>query len=80
MICRRSGVSDATFYTWRSRFGGMEVSDASRLKAFDEENRQLKLRGALGKTSDAWRTENGSELAQRRERLFAASCLQADRP
>ncbi len=41
-ICRRHGISDATFYTWRSRFGGMEVSEARRLKALDEENRKLK--------------------------------------
>ncbi len=41
-ICRRHGISDATFYTWRSRYGGMEVSDARRLKALDEENRKLK--------------------------------------
>ena len=43
-ICRRHGISDATFYTWRSRYGGMEVSDARRLKALDEENRKLKKR------------------------------------
>jgi putative transposase len=60
-ICRRHGISDATFYTWRSRYGGMEVSDARRLKALEEENRRLKkllaeamldvstLREALGK-------------------------------
>lgn len=41
-ICRRHGISDATFYTWRSRYGGMEVSDARRLKALNEENRKLK--------------------------------------
>ncbi|AMB44823.1 putative transposase [Methylorubrum zatmanii] len=41
-ICRRHGISDATFYTWRSRYGGMEVSDARRLKTLDEENRKLK--------------------------------------
>ena len=41
-ICRRHGISDATFYTWRSRYGGMEVSDARRLKALEEENRKLK--------------------------------------
>ena len=41
-ICRKHGISDATFYNWRSRYGGMEVSDARRLKALDEENRKLK--------------------------------------
>ena len=41
-LCRRHGISDATFYKWRSKYGGMEVSDAKRLKALDEENRKLK--------------------------------------
>ena len=41
-VCRKHGISDATFYKWRSRFGGMEVSDARRLKALEEENRKLK--------------------------------------
>ena len=41
-ICRKHGISDATFYTWRSRYGGMEVSDARRLKLLDDENRKLK--------------------------------------
>ena len=41
-IYRRHGISDATFYTWRSRYSGMEVSDARRLKALDGENRKLK--------------------------------------
>jgi putative transposase len=41
-ICRKHGISDATFCTWRPRYGGMEVSDARRLKALDEENRKLK--------------------------------------
>jgi putative transposase len=41
-LCRKHGISDATFYTWRSRFGGMEVSDAKKLKALEEENRKLK--------------------------------------
>ena len=40
--CRKHGISDATFYTWRSKYGGMEVSDAKKLKALDEENRKLK--------------------------------------
>jgi putative transposase len=41
-ICRRHGISDATFYTWRSKYGGLEVSEARRLKALEEENRKLK--------------------------------------
>ena len=41
-LCRKHGIPDATFYSWRSKYGGMEVSDAKRLKALDEENRKLK--------------------------------------
>ena len=41
-LCRKHGISEATFYNWRSRYGGMEVSDAKRLKALEEENRKLK--------------------------------------
>ena len=39
-LCRKHGISDATFYKWRSQYGGMEVSDARKLKALEEENRQ----------------------------------------
>ncbi len=41
-VCRKHGVSEATFYNWRSRYGGMEVSEARRLKGLEEENRRLK--------------------------------------
>jgi putative transposase len=41
-LCRKHGISDAIFYKWRSRYGGMEVSDARKLKALEEENRKLK--------------------------------------
>jgi len=41
-LCRIHGMSDATFYNWRSKYGGMEVSDAKRLKQLEEENRKLK--------------------------------------
>jgi putative transposase len=41
-LCRKHGISDATFYKWRSKYGGLEVSDARKLKALEEENRQLK--------------------------------------
>jgi len=60
-LCRKHGISDATFYTWRSKYGGMEVSDTRKLNALEDENRKLKkllaesmldvatLREALGK-------------------------------
>ncbi len=41
-LCRKHGVSDATFYKWRSKYGGMEVSEARRLKTLEEENKRLK--------------------------------------
>lgn len=41
-ICRKYGISDATFYNWRNKYGGMDVSEAKRLKALDDENRKLK--------------------------------------
>lgn len=41
-LCRKYGISDATFYKWRSKFGGMDVSDAKRLKALEAENAKLK--------------------------------------
>ena len=41
-LCRQYGISDATFYKWRSKFGGMSVSDAKRLKQLEEENSRLK--------------------------------------
>jgi len=60
-VCRKHGISDATFYTWRKKYGGIDISDARRLKGLEEENRKLKkllaesmldvatLREALGK-------------------------------
>jgi len=41
-LCRKHGISDATFYKWRSKYGGMEVSDAKRLKTLEAENAKLK--------------------------------------
>ena len=41
-LCRKHGVSDATFYKWRSKFGGMEVSEARKLRALEDENGKLK--------------------------------------
>jgi len=47
--CRRNGISDATFYTWRSKCGGLEISEMRRLRQLEEENRRLKSnRGGPG--------------------------------
>ena len=41
-VCRKHGVSSATFYKWKAKFGGLDVSDARRLKALEDENSKLK--------------------------------------
>ena len=41
-LCREHGVSEATFYNWKSRYGGMDVSEAQRLRQMEDENRRLK--------------------------------------
>lgn len=41
-ICRKHGISEGTFYKWKAKFGGLEVSDARRLKALEDENAKLK--------------------------------------
>lgn len=41
-LCRQHGISAATFYAWRSKYGGMDVSEAKRLKQLEEENAKLK--------------------------------------
>jgi putative transposase len=41
-LCRKHGISSATFYAWKAKFGGMEVSEAKRLKGLEAENAKLK--------------------------------------
>jgi len=41
-LCRRHGVSDASIYKWKAKYGGMEVSEAKRLKSLEDENAKLK--------------------------------------
>ena len=45
-ICREIGISDATFYKWKSKYGGMEASDVKRMKELEAENAQLKSMNA----------------------------------
>jgi putative transposase len=41
-LCRKHGISDATYYNWKSKYGGMEASDVRRMKELEEENAKLK--------------------------------------
>jgi len=41
-LCRKHGISDATYYNWKAKYGGMTVSDAKKLKVYEDENRRLK--------------------------------------
>ena len=41
-LCRRHGISETTFYKWKAKFGGMEVSDVAKMRALEDENRRLK--------------------------------------
>lgn len=41
-VCRRHGISDATFYTWRKKYGGLDIAELRRLRQLEEENRRLK--------------------------------------
>ena len=41
-LCRQHGISNATFYNWKANYGGLEISEAQRLKHLEEENRKLK--------------------------------------
>jgi len=62
-LCRRHGISEQSFYRWKAKYGGMELSEAKRLRILEDENRRLKhivaeqaldiaaLKGVLGKRS-----------------------------
>ena len=55
LCAAKCGISDATFYNWRSRYGGMEVSDARKLNALEDENRRLKWSADRSRFVDAQR-------------------------
>ena len=70
-ICRKHGISPATFYQWKAKFGGLEVSEARRLRTLEAENARLKkllaeamldnamLKDVAGKNGDARRSARG---------------------
>jgi putative transposase len=91
-VCRKHGVSSATFYKWKSKFGGLEVSEAKRLRALENENGRLKrmladamldnaaLKDLLGKKwCDARRTTGGSDVSASDLRDERAAGLRSDR-
>ena len=88
-LCREHGISAATFYGWKQKFGGMDVSEAQRLKALEDENRRLKmlvaelslhgeaLKGVIRKTAGACRSKRGSGVCSGRAWSERAHGLQA---
>jgi putative transposase len=63
-LCRRHGISSATLYKWKAKYGGLEVSEARRLKALEDENRRLKK--LLGRVDAGQR---GAQGPARKKRL-----------
>ena len=73
-VCREYGIAEGTYYTWKSKYGGMEVADLKRLKELEEENRRLKqmyadlsldhkvLKDIVEKNSKARRTTRAGRL------------------
>src|SRR5947207_13205569 len=74
-VCRKHGLSSATFYKWKAKYGGLEVSEAKRLRALEDENGRLKrmladtmldnaaLKALLGKSGDARRATRGGAVS-----------------
>jgi putative transposase len=88
-VCRKHGISGATFYKWKARYGGLDVSDARRLKALEDENAKLKkllaeamldnamLKDINSKNGDARRKARGRRASQgdvRGERTAGVLC------
>ena len=90
-LCPKHGISDATFYNRKAKYGGLTVSDAARLRALEDENRRLKKllaepmldvpapKDLLGKNCPVCGALRCSGEADGRSRLLRASGLQADR-
>ena len=86
-ICRELGVSSATFYKWRAKYGGMDVSMMSRMKELEEENRRLKkmyleeklkaeiVSEALEKSGEAISQKGDGQEGGRRSRRLHTGCL-----
>src|SRR3954454_16771066 len=90
-LCRRHGISSATFYAWKAKYGGLDVSEARRLKALEDENAKLKklladamldnvaLKDLLAKKSDARRESRGGRSSEGGVQDERAAGVQHDR-
>ncbi len=67
-LCRKHGISDATYYNWKAKFGGMTVSDAQRLKALESENSKLKRLLAESLLDNAALMETGNDSYRFKQR------------
>ena len=78
-VCRKYGISSATFYKWKAKYGGLEVSDAKRLKALEDENAKLKKLLAEAELDKAMLKEvaakNGDARRQARGRRSPSCCV-----
>lgn len=80
-LCRKHGISDATYYNWKSKYGGMEASDLKRMKELEQELSQFKrmyadlarendaMRSLIEKSSDAVREARGGSVPERKGRV-----------
>jgi putative transposase len=82
-VCRKHGISSATFYRWKAKFGGLDVSDAKRLKALEDENAKLKKLLAETMLDNAMlkdvASKNGDARRQARGRRSPAGCVRGER-
>src|SRR5947199_1690907 len=82
-VCRKHGISSATFYKWKARYGGLDVSEAKRLRALEEENARLKKLLADAMLDNAMLKEialkNGDARRQARGRHSAPGRVRGER-
>src|SRR5215203_4952270 len=82
-LCRKHGISEASFYNWKSKYGGLEVSDAKRLKGLESENARLKKLLADAMLDNAalkdLLTKNGDARCEARGCRSHAYCVRDDR-
>ena len=82
-VCRKHGISSATFYKWKGKYGGLEVSEARRLKALEDENSKLKKLLAEAMLDNAMlkdvASKNGDARREARSRRSSADFLRGER-